>query len=216
MADHDQPTPVVPEELAQPHDGVGVEVVGGLVEQEGLRPGEQDPGQFDASALATTQRPQRLSQDPVLDAQAAGDLGGLGLGGVPTAGVQLGVGTRIALHRPLRQVGVPGPHLGLGLTQASYDVVEAACGEDPVAREHLGIADAGVLGQVAHVTGPEDLTRGRQGFAGQDPGQGCLSRPVAADQADLVAGRDPEADVLHQQARPGTDLEVLGGDHEGG
>ena len=48
----------------------------------------------------------------------AGDLRGLGLGGVPAAGVQLGVGARPALHRPLADLRVlagpspPRPHAG--------------------------------------------------------------------------------------------------------
>ena len=77
------------------------------------------------------------------------DLGGLGLGGVPAAGVQLGVGPLVAAHRPLADRRVVAAHLGLGLAQAAYDVVEAARGQDPVAGEHLGVAGARVLRQVA-------------------------------------------------------------------
>ena len=70
------------EEVAQPDDRVGVEVVGRLVEQQRLGAGEQDPGQLDPAPLAAGQRAQRLAEDPVLDAEAVRDLGGLGLGGV--------------------------------------------------------------------------------------------------------------------------------------
>ena len=44
----------------------------------------------------------------------------------------------------------------------------------------------------------------------------ALAGAVAADQSDLVARRNPEADVRHQQPRTGTHLEVLGGDHQAG
>lgn len=52
-------------------------------------------------------------------------------------------------------------------------------------------------------------------LAGEDAGEGRLAGAVAADETDLVAGRDPEADVPHQQSCPGPDFEVLGGDHQG-
>src|SRR3712207_7443249 len=52
------------EEALEPADRVGVEVVGRLVEQQGLGVGEEDPGELDAAALTTGQRPQRLEQHP--------------------------------------------------------------------------------------------------------------------------------------------------------
>ena len=52
-------------------------------------------------------------------------------------------------------------------------------------------------------------------LAGQDLGQSGLAGAVAADQADLVAGGDPEGRVLEQDARPGAELDVGGGDHGG-
>ena len=92
VADHDQPALVGLEEVAQPDDRVGVEVVGRLVEQQRLGAGEQDPGQLDPPPLATGEGLQRLAEQPVLDAEAVRDLRGLRLRGVPAAGVQLGVG----------------------------------------------------------------------------------------------------------------------------
>ena len=70
VADHDQPALVGLEELAQPDDRVGVEVVGRLVEQQRLGAGEQDPRQLDATALAARQRAQRLAEHAVLDPEA--------------------------------------------------------------------------------------------------------------------------------------------------
>ena len=102
VADHDQATPVRRQEVAQPDDRVRVQVVGRLVEQHRLRAGEQDPGQLHPAPLAAAQRGERLAEDPVLDAEAGRDLRGLGLRGVPAAGVQLGV-------RPLVAAASPGP-----------------------------------------------------------------------------------------------------------
>ena len=158
---------------------------------------------------------QRLAEDPVLDAEAVRDLRGLRLGGVPAAGVQLGVGRRVAPHRPLADRRVVAAHLDLGLAQPAYDVVEAARGQDPVAGEQLGVAGARVLRQVADLAGALHGAGGGQRLAGEDLGEGGLAGAVAADQPDLVARADAEADVLHQQPRPGADLELVGGDHRG-
>ena len=65
VADHDQAAVVARQEAAQPGDRVGVEVVGRLVEQQGLGVGEQDPGQLDAAALTAGEGAQRLGQHPV-------------------------------------------------------------------------------------------------------------------------------------------------------
>ena len=112
MADHDQPALVRLEELAQPDDRVGVEVVGGLVEQQRLGAGEQDPGQLDPAALATGEGLQRLGRGSAPRCRGCcAIVRGLGLGGVPAAGVQLGVGARVALHRPLADVRVVAAHL---------------------------------------------------------------------------------------------------------
>ena len=50
-------------------------------------------------------------------------------------------------------------------------------------------------------------------LAGQDLGEGGLAGAVAADQPDLVAGGDPEGDVVHEQACARADLEMVDGDH---
>ncbi len=214
VADHDQAAPVRLEEVAQPDDRVGVEVVGGLVEQQRLGAGEQDPRELDPAPLATGEGAQRLAEHPLLDPEAGRDLGCLRLGGVAAAGVQVRVRPLVPAHRTVADRSVVAAHVGLGLPQPTDDVVEAAGREDPLPGEHVGVAGAWVLRQVA------DAARGVHGagcgrsLAGEDLGEGGLAGAVAADQADLVACRHAEADVLHQQPRPGSHLEVLGGDHQ--
>ena len=179
-------------------------------------PGEQDPGQLDAAALAAGQGAQRLVEDPVLDVEARADLPGLGLGGVAAAGVQRGVGLLVAAHPAVPDVRVVRAHLVLGLPQPAYDLVEAARGQDPVQREHLGVAGARVLRQVADAAGAGHRAGRGQRLAGQDLGERGLAGAVAADQPDLVAGGDPEGDVVHEQACARADLEMVGGDHGSG
>ena len=104
MADHDQPALVRLEELAQPDDRVGVEVVGGLVEQQGLGAGEEDPGQLDAAALTTRQGLERLAEDPLLDAEAAArSCAASDSAAYPPPACSSASARWIAAHRPLRR-----------------------------------------------------------------------------------------------------------------
>ena len=101
----------------------------------------------------------------------------------------------------------------LGLPEPPYDLVQAAGGEDPGQREDLRVAGARVLREVADAAAVGDRPGGRHRLAGEDLGQRRLAGAVAADQPDLVAGRDPEGHVVHEQACAGSDLEMVGGDH---
>ncbi len=56
VADDQQRAPVATQEAQQPGLGVGVEVVGGLVQQEHVAAREQDAGQLDPAAFATAER----------------------------------------------------------------------------------------------------------------------------------------------------------------
>ena len=161
VADHHEPAPVRLQEVAQPDDRVGVEVVGRLVQQQRLRAGEQDPGQLHPAPLAAGQGLQRLREDPVLDAEAVRDRRGLRLRGVPAAGVQLGVGPRVAAHRPVAYVVVVAAHLGLRLAQLAHHLVQAARGQDPVAGDDVGVADPRILRQVADLSGRRGRCRTR-------------------------------------------------------
>ena len=64
VADHDETAAVPLEEVAQPDDRVGVEVVGRLVEEQGLGAAEQDAGQLDPATLAAGERAERLRRAP--------------------------------------------------------------------------------------------------------------------------------------------------------
>ena len=59
VADDEQRAAVAAQELHQPRLGVGVEVVGRLVEQEHVAAGEEDAGQLDPAALAARQHAER-------------------------------------------------------------------------------------------------------------------------------------------------------------
>ena len=82
VADHEERAAVAAEEPQQPRLGVGVEVVGGLVEQEHVAAGEQDAGQLDPAPLAAGQHADRQVEAVGAEAQAGGQRAGLGFGGV--------------------------------------------------------------------------------------------------------------------------------------
>ena len=75
VGDDDEPALVVGEELAQPLDRIGVEVVGGLVEQKGHRRlaaalgrGEENARELDAAALTAGQHAHLLLEHAVVEA----------------------------------------------------------------------------------------------------------------------------------------------------
>ena len=213
VADDDEPALVGAEVLPQPDDRVGVEVVGRLVEQQGLVAGEEDSRQLDAATLATGEGAERLAEDALLEVEGAGDGRGLGLGGIPTLGLELHLEPGVLAHRLVADLLVVAAHPGLGLGALAHDGVEPAGREDAVAGEHLEVTGAGVLRQVADGAGAGHRARGGLALAGEHLGQGRLARTVAADETDAVAGVDPEAGVLDEQARSSTQLDPGGDDH---
>ena len=217
VADHDQPALVRLEELAQPDDRVGVEVVGGLVEQQRLGAGEQDPGQLDAAALATGEGLQLLGEDPLLDAEAAGDRS--------RPRTRRRTRRRRAARRrrarsgasPARATSASSLPISASASRSRRTTSSRPRAERIRSRASTsGSPMRGSCGQVADLAGRLHRAGRGQRLAGEDLGEGGLAGAVAADQADLVAGGDPEADVLHEESCAGTDLELVGGDHEAG
>ena len=80
MADHHEPATVAAQEIAQPGNRVGIEVVRRLVEYQGGSPGEEHPRELDSASLTTRERAQLLGEHPFGKPQAGGYRAGLGLG----------------------------------------------------------------------------------------------------------------------------------------
>ena len=216
MADDDASAAVVLHELAQPDHGIGVEVVGGLVEDHRLGGREEDAREFDPAALAAGERLELLVEDAVGQVQVARDRRGLRLGGVAAQGVELVGEGAVRAHRRGADPLVVAGHLEARLLHAERDGAEPAGVEDAGARQHLRVAGARVLRQVADLAGAFDLPLRGQGLPRERLGQRGLAGTVSTDQADLVSVGDAEADVLHEYARPHTDLEVLHVEHSNG
>ncbi|GAP54624.1 hypothetical protein AHiyo6_11890 [Arthrobacter sp. Hiyo6] len=211
MADHDQAALVVLEELPQPGDGVGVEVVGGLIEQHGLGIGVKDAGELDAAALTAGEGLQRLVQQPVRQRKVGADRRGFSLRGVAARRKELGLEPVVAVHCFTLDLGVLAGHVLMRLAEFAYGDVQAPGGKDPVAGELFHVRGAGILRQVADLAAAGDLAAGREAFARQDPGERGLSCTVTADEADLVSLVDPEAHLVHKEAGAGAQFEILDG-----
>ncbi|GAA2784185.1 hypothetical protein GCM10020219_064620 [Nonomuraea dietziae] len=186
-----------------------------LVQKESFCPTEENSRQFHPSALTAGERFQRLLEHAVGQAEAGGDRGRLGLGRVAAEDVHLVLEPAVALDRLVAHLRVVARHAELGLVELAQHLVEAAGRQDAVAREHLQVALAGVLGEVADAARGGDRSGGGHPLTGQDLGEGRLARAVAADQADLVSWVDPERRVLDEQARARAQLDVTGDDHVG-
>ena len=216
VADHDQSALVRLEETAQPVDRVGVEVVGGLVEQQdrlglatgaGLGRGEQDPGELDTAALPARECLQCLREHAVGQAQVGADPGGFALGRVTAEGSEALFEAAVAVDGL-----VPGGlvdelgHSRLRLLHVPHQRVEPASGEHAVLRGDREVTLARVLREVTDVTGDADLAGMRFAFAGEHLQRGGLAGAVAADEADAVALLDAQGGVGEEDARAGAQL----------
>ncbi len=218
VADHDQPAVVGAQELTQPDDRVGVEVVGGLVEQQGgvvvTGAGEQDAGQFDPTALATGQRLKLLAQHPVGKAQRGADPGRLGLGRVPAEGAETLLEATVApdRHVPCSVVDQLR-HCQLELLHLAHEHVEAAGGQHAITSGVGRVTGPWVLREITEVTTDVDLSGERQRLASQGLEQRRLARAVASDEADPVTRLDAERHRLDECAGAGPQLQIGRDDH---
>ena len=190
---------VVLEELLEPVDALGVEVVGRLVEQQQVRPAEQQPAQGDAAPLATRQR------------------GDVGVVGRAAQGVHGDVDVALQAPRvgggdPVLQLGLEGADLvvvGVGLGPHRHDLVVAIDdrlhGGDAVhdvALDVLGRVELRLLGEVAGREAGRQPGRAAEAVveAGHDLEQARLAGAVGADDPDLGAGVERDRDVLQHRA----------------
>jgi len=182
------------QELLQPVHRLGIQVVGGFVEQQHVGLGQKQAAQRDAALFATGQQadlglPGRQSQGVGGDLELVLGIGasrgdhGFQAGLLGGQGVEIGIGLGISgVH--LFELGLGGKHFAHGLFHALADGVL--------------VVELGFLGQVA------DLDPGHgDGFAfdflvhaGHDLQQGGFARAVQAQHANLGAGEEAQGDVF--------------------
>ena len=185
--------------LLQPGHRLGVEVVGGLVEQEQVGLRQQQPAEGHAALLAAregvdggvTRRGAERVHGDVDGALEVPGPGGLDLG------LEVGL-----LGAELVEVGVGVGPAGQDLVVVVEQRRDLAHAVQHVAGDVLGLVEVGLLFEEA-----DREAGGQAGLAGvvvvepgHDPQQGGLARPVGADHPDLGAGVEAQVDVLEHLA----------------
>ncbi len=203
MRDDDHRAVAVVEHVLEPADGVDVEVVGRLVEQQDVGVGEQRLGEQHAQLPARGDLAHRAVVQLGGDAHAEQQLAGARLGGVAVVFADLALelgGVHVVVLGGVR-VGVDRVALldrRPQLLVAHHHHVEHA---------HVFIREL-VLAQVGHalVRILGDVAGARVEDAAQDLHERRLAGAVGADQAVAVAVAELDGDVLEQGLGP----ELLG------
>ena len=197
MADDDHRVGEADEELLQPGDGLDIQVVGRLVEQEDVRVAEQGLGKEHAHLVACLEFLHAQPGQVLADAQAAEQHPGLGLGLVAVQLAELDLQVAAADAVRLGQ-------LGLGVEQLAFaaQVVEPLVPADNRVEHGLLVVDELVLLEHGDALPRADghLALIRFLLAGEDAEKGRLAGAVGADQAVAVAMGELDVDVLEDDA----------------
>ena len=186
---------VVVQEVLEPQDRLGVQVVGGLIEQQQVGSLEQQLAQGHATALAAGKHIDRHVRIGQL--QGIHSLAELGID-IPAIG-----GIDFVLE--LAHFGHEGIHVAVRVAHLLADLIEAIDLGDHVAKCHAHVLDDGLvvverrlLLQDAHgVAGGEPgITVGDLLDAGHDLEQGRLAHTVGTHDADLGTGVEAQGHVV--------------------
>jgi hypothetical protein len=205
VRDRDHGAGIILQEVLEPFDRLGIEMVGGLVEQQHVRLGQEQPAQRDAALLAAGERAdlrvprrqtQRVGGHFELAFQRVGVVHGeeifqrLLLGGeLVEVGAFLGIGG-IDLVQPLLRVE---DHRDAFLHHFAHGLVRVELGF----LRQIADLDAGLRPRFALEVGVD---------AGHDAQHRGLARAVQAEQTDLGAGEEAQRDILDDLPLRGNDL----------
>ena len=92
MTDDEQGASVSTQKLEEPVPGIGIEMVGRLVEEEKVAPGEQDAGQFETTPFTAGEGPQIQFKAVRAQAESIDQFANLGLRGVAAVVLELLLG----------------------------------------------------------------------------------------------------------------------------
>ncbi len=182
VRDHQQRARPAADDVVEPVAGRGVEVVGGLVEQQDVGSSQHLPGQPELHHLAARQLAEPAAEHAGGQAEP-GERGGDPLLDVPVVadGLVVGRRDRPGLDRPQR-------------AQGRGDAEELG--------HRAGAVEHQVLRQVADRPGDAHVPCGRGELAGDDAQQRRLAAPVDADQAG-AAGWDEEVETVEDDGPVG-------------
>ena len=212
VAHDEQRAAVRPQELEQPGARVGVEVVGGLVEQEQVAAAEEDAHELGAAPLTAGERAEVEVEAIRAQADAVGELAHLRLRGVPTGRLELLLRGAEALDVLGRGVLLERDPQLLGARQES---------SSPRPEKHVGedggvVGDgvaAGVLREVAGERRALDEPGPRPVGAAEHPQERGLAGAVAAHQADLLARAHLQRRTVDDPLSADLDHQATNGQH---
>ena len=190
-------------ELLQPLDGLDVQVIGRLVQQEDVGLHQQELGQLDTHAPPTGELAGGTVEVGPPEAQALKRALQLALVIVPAHQGEAIILTGKAVYQFLVGSGLVVRalgHLQLKVHQAGSQLVDMGEGRLCLLAHRAGIGQAHHLGQVTDGTLARQADRAGGGMllTGQNLEQGGLSGTVLAHEGDAVLAVDDEAHVLKQ------------------
>ncbi|MCY1294643.1 hypothetical protein D9M69_417370 [compost metagenome] len=198
------------EDVFQPADGVDIQVVGRLVQQQHVRVREQRLGQQYAQFPAGGDFAHRAEMLAQRDAQAKQQLTGAGFGRVAVhlgeLGLQLGHGHAVFLAHFQQRVDA----ITLGLDPPQLLVTH----DHGVDHGEVFVGEL-VLAQLseAHVGLQHHLAAGRLQITAEDLHESRLAAAIGADQAVAVAVAEFDGNVLEQRLGAELHGDIGGGDH---
>ena len=195
MRDGEHGALVVVEELLQPQDALGIQVVRGLVEQQQVGRLEKQAAEGHAPALATREHVHGRVRVGALE----------GVHGLGELGVQVPSAYRVNLVLELAHLGHEGVEVRVGVGHLSGDGIEAVHLGKHVTKGHANVLDdglvvvqRGLLLEQAHGVARREarVAVGDLLLAGHDLEQRGLAHAVGANHADLCAGEEAQGDVI--------------------
>ena len=209
MANHNQPALVVLQKVLQPHHAVGIEVVGGLIEQHCRGVRKQNSRQLDSPALATRERLERLVEGGPADTEVARYRRCLSLSGIAPGLLKLLLSARILAHRGISELKVFAGHIVRGIAHAQCNVTQPTRVQDTGACKLFWVTASRVLRQVADFATGCYPTGGGLALTRQNLGEGGLAGAIAPHQPNLVALLNAKIYARHQSSGTDANLKVL-------
>ena len=223
MRDQHQATVVVLQKATQPGNGIRVQVVCRLIEQQcRLRlaatsfRGEQDMRQLHAATLTTGQRTKLLIQNTLRQAQVVTNMSSFSVGFVAAK-------CRVALFEPgvltnsrITLVVVANFHQFMLAVHGCLELIKATGREHAIAGGLGEVSGLRILRKIPDFVTADHFSTIRVIFSGENLQCGGFARTIPTDEADPVARLDTQlvAFGLNQGTCANADFKIFGSNHE--
>ena len=209
VRDEQQPAGQRRERLLEPADGLEVEVVGGLVEHEHVRPADEQAPECGTHAPASRELARVALRVTRREPEACQGALRVPIERVATELLVSLARVRVAVHQRLGALHVRRLELELhrGEVALEHHEVIRALAHQGEQRRVTGREVGSVLLEPpdAQVARPMHLAHGRPETSDEGAQQGRLAHPVAADERDTLPDGDTDVDSVEQHAT--TDLD---------